>query len=247
MLTPAFPKKHVGPAHRHFVKMISDYQIGKWEESISKAGKFIEATLKALGVHAGISVPSGRHFKADKIINDLGQQPTASFSDTIRITIPRACRFIYDIASNRGARHDPDEVDPNEMDATVAVMTSSWILAEMIRYAQKEAVDLNKAGELIRSLVVRRYPLIEEVEGRVYFHHRQKSAPDVALLALAYHHPKRISKGELVATIQRHNFKRANAEQAIRRIRMYVDEDDEGQLRLLAPGLKRAENIMERD
>jgi CheY-like chemotaxis protein len=40
-----------------------------------------------------------------------------TLSDSVRLTIPRACRFIYEIASNRGARHDADEVAANEMDA----------------------------------------------------------------------------------------------------------------------------------
>ena len=223
--------------------IVSQFQTGDWEPCIAKAGKFVEATVKALAVHAAVSFPTGRRFSAGTVIDDLTRLPSGTVDDSIRITIPRACRFVYDIASNRGARHDPDEVDPNEMDASAVVPMCSWILAEMIRNAQK-GLDMAEAKELVESLSARRYPLIEEVDGRVYFHHAKKSAPDVAVLALAYRHPKRMSRDELLATIKRHGFKSTNANVAVTRIRNFIDDDGKGNLRLLAPGLKKAEQLM---
>jgi hypothetical protein len=244
LLVSKFAKKHVTGELNHFAEMATKFLAGEWEPCISKAGKFVEAALKALGGHAGLAVPTGRQFKADAVITGLGQLAGASFEDTIRLTIPRACRFVYDIASNRGARHDPDEIDPNEMDAAAVVPTCSWIVAEMIRYAQKGTVDTAEAKEIVESLSARRYPLIEEIDGRVYFHHPKKSAADVALLALAYRHAKRINQAELIATIKRHGFRNNNANLAVTRIRKFVDNDGNGNLRLLAPGLKKAEEIM---
>jgi hypothetical protein len=244
LLTPKFPKKHTSAGLDHFSAMASSFQAGDWERCIAKAGKFIEAALKALFVHVGQTPPKGKKFKVDTIINQLGQLPDGSFDDTIRITIPRGCRFVYDIASNRGARHDPDELDPNEMDASVVVPNCSWILGEMIRYAQKGSLDPAQARELVESLSARKYPLIEEVDGRVYFHHAKKSAPDVALLALAYRYPKRIKQDELIATIKRHGFKGNNARTALSRVRRFADDDGTGNLRLLAPGMEKAEHLM---
>src|SRR5579885_3523267 len=116
LMAPKFPKTHVGAAVDHFSGMAAKFQSGEWEPAIAKAGKFIEAVLKSLAVHICQTPQRGRKFKVDPIITALGQLPDGSFDDTLRLTIPRACRFVYDIASNRGARHDPDEVDPNEMD-----------------------------------------------------------------------------------------------------------------------------------
>lgn len=247
LLTPKFPKKHASAALEHFSGMVSKFQNGDWESCIAKSGKFLEASLKALFVHVGQTPPKGRQFKADKIINQLGQLPDGSFDDTIRLTIPRGCRFVYDIASNRGARHDPDELDPNQMDANAAVPTCAWILAEMIRYAQKGALDMSQARDLVESLSTRRYPLIEEIDGRVYFHHPNKSALDVALMALAYQYPKRLHQADLVAAVRRHGFKAGNAQVAVQRVKKFVDDDGQGQLRLLAPGLKKAEEIMKQN
>src|SRR5881397_2149749 len=96
------------------------------------------------------------------------------------LTAPRACRFAYDIASNRGARHDPGEIDPNQMDARAVIAVTSWIVAEMLRYAQKGTLDPAGVQELVDSLTQRQYPLIEDVDGRVYFHVRGASARDIA-------------------------------------------------------------------
>lgn len=244
LLTPKLPKRHVGAALEHFSGLVEQFQAGDWESCIVKAGKFVEAALKALLIHAGQTLPPPRKFSAGTVIDDLGRLPAATADDAIRLAIPRACRFAYDIASNRGARHDPGDVDPNEMDANAIVPTCSWILAEMIRYSQKGTVDVSQAQELVDSLTARRYPLIEEVDGRVYFHHRKKSAPDVALMALSYRYPKRVSVQELMATIQRHGFTAHNTQVAVGRIKRFVDDDGRGALKLLAPGRQRADRLL---
>jgi len=244
LITPPFAKKHVSALLRHYKGMVSDFQTGEWEDSLAKAGKFIEAVLKALWVHVGEAPPAGRAFKADPIINGLAQKPQGTYDDSIRLAIPRACRFVYDIASNRGGRHDPGEIDPNEMDANASASTCSWILAEMIRLSQKGAVDLDEAKKLVDSLTEKKYPLIEEVDGRVYFHLKKKTAPDVALLTLAHHHPRRVSKHLLVEAVKRHGFTDPNSRMAIHGITRFVDNDGSDNLLLLAPGLKEAEEIM---
>jgi len=244
LLASRLPERHVSAALGHFSRMVEKYQAGDWESCGVKAGKFVEAVLKALAVHAGMALPRAREFSAGKVIDDLGRVPAGSVDDAVRLGIPRACRFAYDIASNRGARHDPGDVDPNRMDANAVVPTCSWILAEMIRYSRKGTLDVAQAQELVDSLTARRYPLVEEVDGRLYLHHRKRSAPDVALVALAYKYPKRLPGEELIATIRRHGFKAHNAQVALDRIRPYVDDDGEGNLRLLSPGRQRADKIL---
>lgn len=244
LLAPKFAKRHVAAALEHFSGMVAQFQAGDWESCMVKAGKFVEAALKALLIHAGQTLRPARKFSAGTAIDDLGRLPAATIDDAIRLAIPRACRFAYDIASNRGARHDPADVDPNEMDANAVVPACSWILAEMIRYSRTGAINVAQAQELVDSLTARRYPLIEEIEGRVHFHHGQKSAPDVALMALSYKYPGRISVQELIATIRRHGFKANNAQVAVARIRPFVDDDGQGGLKLPAPGRQRADKLL---
>jgi len=177
-------------------------------------------------------------------MTELEQLPAGSLDDSIKLTIPRACRFTYDIASNRGARHDPGEVDPNEMDARAVVAGASWIAAEMLRYAQKGALDPARVRELVDGLTQRRYPLIEDVDGRVYFHVPKASAREVALLSLWHKHPGRMVEEDLVAAVMRHHFTKDNAAKAVQRLGRLVDRDEQGRLRLLEPGMRQAEELV---
>lgn len=244
MLDGVFPSERIKAVLKHYSGMVEDYLNENWEDSLAKAGKFVEATLKTLAIHCGVSLGKGRAFKADTIINALPGLSQGTVDDSIRLTIPRACRFTYDIASNRGGRHDPDEIDPNHMDANVVVNVSAWILADLIRYAQKGAIDPNKTKQLIESLTSKKYPFIEEIDGRVYVHLRKKSAVNVALVILARSHPQRIGKKELVAALEHNGYSTKNARMALSRTQHLVDNDGNDQIRLLAPGLKRAEEIM---
>ena len=243
-LTPQFAAKHIGPAITHYLNAVNDYSKGDWEVCIIKAGKFVEALLKAIAVHCSVRFDTGRKFKADKLMNDLANLPNGSFDDSLRLLIPRACRVVYDIASNRGARHDPDEVDPNSMDANAVMPLASWLLAEAIRYAQKGAVDPSDAEQIVASLTERRYSVVENVEGRIYLHAAKKSAVEVALVVLAQHHPKRMARVDLVEAVKRNGFSQDNANVAVTRIKPLVDLDNAGHMRLLSTGLRRAEDII---
>ena len=245
LLQATFPAKHARAAVKHFRDAVLDYQKRKWDVATARTGKFVEAVLKALATHAKAPIPPSRAFKADVYITQLGLLPAGTAADTVRLTIPRACRFIYDIASNRGARHDPDEIDPNEMDATSALNTSAWVLAELLRYAQKGG-DLAQTAALVAGLMRRRYPFIEEVDGRVYFHVPKISARGVALLTLWHRYPGRVVRAELIAAVKRHRFTTNNANVAVSRLGGAVDDDGQGLLKLLIPGLREAERLIEK-
>jgi hypothetical protein len=115
-----------------------------------------------------------------------------TLSDSLRLTIPRACRFIYEIASNRGARHDADEVAANEMDANAVTALCSWVLAEMVSHSQR-GMDLAEAKAAVDGLMKRKYPFMEQINGRVYVD-IANSAREAALLILYGIFPKRMSE-----------------------------------------------------
>jgi HEPN domain-containing protein len=178
LLKDVFAPKHVDAAVRHFQDMVEDFELNKWDDASAKGGKCIEAVIKALWVYAGEIVPAGKQFKAGTILSQLENK--VPNPDTIRVTIPRACRFAYEIASNRGARHDADEINANEMDARTVLALGAWILAEMVRFSQK-GNDLALAKTIVDGLMKRRFPFAESIDGRVYAD-IGKSARDVALV-----------------------------------------------------------------
>jgi hypothetical protein len=241
LLKDKFEAKHVDAMVRHVRNMVSDYQEREWEDANAKAGKFVEATLKVLWRAAGEVMPKGKAFKAGAIMDQIDKKTV--LPDSLRITIPRACRFIYEIASNRGARHDAGEIEANEMDANAVLALSSWVLAELVSNSQK-GLDQNEAKSIVEAIMRRKYPFIEEIGGRVYVD-IANSAREAALLILWRIYPKRLSEHALLEQLRRHQYKKANASQAINRIRGVID-DDNGNLQLRVLGIREAEEIIER-
>jgi hypothetical protein len=187
----------------------------------------------------GETVPTGKHFKAGDILTRLETKTTRP--DTIRLTIPRACRFAYEVASNRGARHDPDEIDASEMDAQTVISICAWVLSEMVRFSQK-GQDLTEAAEVVAGLMQRKYPFSESIDGRVYADVGD-SAKEVALVILHHIYPKRMSRADLVAALVRHPFKANNAAVTLARIAPYIDDDGTGMIRLRNAGLRKVEEL----
>ncbi len=244
------PRNHVKAALQHYYTMAERFRVGDFENCLGKAGKFIEATLKALYVHAGKQLPPARKFTVSKIISELAQLDPNHVQDSIRLLIPRACTFAYDLASNRGGRHDAD-IDANEMDARIAMETCSWVLAEMIRFSQRGRLVPSRAREIVEGLTEKKYRIVEEIDGRVYFEREQKSALDVALVTLWRSYPARVTKSDLKRTIMRHaprptgaRFSENAANVALTRIATLVDDDGTGNFKLLNSGLARAERLV---
>lgn len=242
MLKDRFEAKHADAAVRHFTRMVQDFQQREWEDASAKAGKFVEAVLKAAWHETAKPVPKGKAFKAGSIMDLLANE--TALSDSLRLTIPRACRFIYEIASNRGARHDADEVVANEMDANAVTALCSWILAEMVSHSQK-GMDLDEAKAAVDGLMKRKYPFVEQIDGRVYVD-IANSAREAALLILYAIFPKRMSEESLARQVARHGYSDANAGMGVKRIRNRVDNDGHGYLRLRNVGVREAEALIEK-
>ena len=202
--------------------------------------------IKALANYSQIPIPRGRDFKVGKLVEELRKADQSKYDDTIRLLIPRSCVFIYDISSNRGARHDPDEIDPNEMDAIVVVQNISWILAEMARFSQKGSLAPDQAIKLVQELMEKKYPTFEEIDGRLYINKEGLSALDTGILLLNFKYPNRLNKEYLRDMLIRHHFTGENSRMAISRLSKFVDEDGVGNLKLRGVGRNKADSILNR-
>jgi len=242
-LLQIFSRKHVGALLRHFSESINAFENGDWEKCINKAGKFVEAALKALAVHANLTLPSAREFKVNKIVIQLGQLTPGQLHDSIRLLIPRNCVFVYDVASNRGSRHDSTDIDANKMDAIAVAQNIAWVLAEMIRLSHQGALQPDDAADVVEGLMEKRYPDIEEIAGRIYVNRDGLSARDVALLVLERRYPSRISRDELLLTLGRNGFTRNNALMALVRTKHFTDDDGQGNLLLRGNGRQTAAGL----
>lgn len=139
----------------------------RWEPSELNGGKFAEVayTIVNATVNGG-TYPA----KASKPKNMAvacrtleGQPATTVVGDkSLRVYIPRALVYLYDVRNQRGVGHVGGDVDPNAMDASAVVAMASWVMAELVRIFH--GVSTKEAQATVDALVERKTPLIWEVE-----------------------------------------------------------------------------------
>lgn len=244
VLVLKFEARHVDACLNHFVAATEKYVAEDWDGIALKAGKFVEAVTKALMISCGKTISAGRHFKAGNELRQLESLPAATHPDVLRIVIPKACIFIYEIVNNRGGRHDATEIDANAMDAAVVIPLISWVLAEMVRYCSTGG-DIDAAMALIEELTNKIHPYFEDIDGRTYVNVDKLGASDLALLILYKSYPKRMPRQDLVQAVIRHGATSSAASTAVHRLKKVVD-DDNGQWKLRGIGRQKAEEVLAR-
>lgn len=240
ILSREFELRHVNSAIEHFNGAADSFVAGNWEAVEQKAGKFVEAISKALVIKSGKSITDLRHYSAGAELRKL--ENVNGFPDPLRLVIPRAGIFVYEIVSNRGGRHDAHDIDANEMDAKVVMPIISWILAEMVRYCAK--TDPDEAHKLIAELTDKRFPAFEEIEGRSYVNFEKLKAGQVALLIMYFLYPRRIERAQLIEAVVRHNVDRSAARSGVDRLRDIVDFADNS-MQLRGIGREKAELLLQ--
>lgn len=243
-LNTIFNVTHVASTLKYYSEAVEKHQDGDWEGVSLKGGKFVESVTKMLAVYCGVTLPPQRSFKAGNVLKGLEQLNSSTFSDTVRIVIPKACLLIYEIVNNRGGRHAVDDIDPNSMDTEVIMPTLSWILAELFRFTSK-GTDPENAKAVIQSVTKRIYPHFEEIDGRPYINIKNLDGLSIAILILYYKYPTRILRRDLVEFVERHGFKINTAKTSVHRAMSFVD-DDNSSLKLRGTGIQRAEEILAR-
>jgi hypothetical protein len=245
LLVQKFEERRVNSIVGYFLSIVEKFEEGDWENSLGKAGKFIEATVKLLWIYAGQTLPTRQaEFKAGVYAPKIIGLDAKFIPETgLRLQIPRACIFVYDITSNRGARHDSEEVNSNEMDAATVSPVCAWILAELVRFSAKGSMSIEEAKKIIDSLTERRYPIFEEIDGKIYVDVKKiKSAIECALLILYRSYPERISRENLVKSIRLHGFSKSSIK--FERLSPYIDINESDEILLRATGRRKAEEIL---
>ncbi|PIS29898.1 hypothetical protein COT42_04135 [Candidatus Saganbacteria bacterium CG08_land_8_20_14_0_20_45_16] len=242
LLKKHYGHKHVDSILKHFEEAISCFRRGDWEKSIIRSSKFVEAVIKLICVFANIPVPSQRQIKFNQLVLEIQKLNSLVLDDALRLQITRAFSFVYDVASNRGARHDQNEIDPNEMDATVNCSVCSWVLAELFRLSSKGALDIAQASLLVDGLIERQYPIFDNIDGRIYIKRNMyNGATECALFILYYLGGKRISKEELFGQLDNNGINRKSVN--FGRLKPYVDIGNDGMV-IRSSGKERIEQII---
>jgi len=216
----------------------------KFEFSGLKVGKFCETLLRFLQERlTGRYTPFGT--KIPNFINEcdnLAKTPKSAGNESLRILIPHSLKFLYSVRSKRGISHVPGDIDPNEMDSTVCVSLADWIMAELIRIYH--GIPIEKALDLINSLLTKSVPLVWEVSGKKRILDTTLSAKD-KVLVLLYSDPERnIPVKTLFEWVEysRINLFKTNILNPLHEIK-FIEYDKENEIVILSPkGHKEVEN-----
>jgi hypothetical protein len=159
------------------------YFLGGLRLAEVEGGRFCEAALRLMQlITTGTFTPVGRQLDSESIIRALASLPSATFSDSIRIHIPRAVRLVYDIRNKRDAAHLADGIDPNLQDAVLVISVIDWILAEFVRLYHNVSPD--DAQRLVEDLVTRQAPIVQDFEGHLKVLNPKLGASDHVLVVL---------------------------------------------------------------
>ena len=137
---------------------------GDNEKAVFKSGKFVEAILK--GLHYHTTGEKLTRIKVDDEITRLGNLPKSDWSSSIRLLLPRVCRSVYYIASDRGGRHDVTDFNPARMDAEFVTLSCSYIMSELIRLFSLGNISPSEAQATAEELLEKKLPIVFEIDGK---------------------------------------------------------------------------------
>jgi hypothetical protein len=244
MLVQKFDARHIDASLKHFSAAVEKHALRDWDGVGLKAGKFVESITKALMAYCKKAICNPRQFKAGTELRQLESLSAGVYPDVIRIVIPKACVFVYEVVNNRGSRHDAHDIDANEMDAKAVVPIISWVLAEMVRFCSTDADTVTSAA-LIDELTNKTYPYFEEIDGRPYVNIKGLRPGEVALLLLYSLYPKRVNRQKLVDVVTKHRVSNSAANTAVHRLKHLVD-DDNGAWKLRGIGRQEADALLKK-
>jgi hypothetical protein len=132
ILKSQFPADVVDALLDAYKEVESNFVLGKWKASELDAGHFVEAGRRCIESqlippHTPIADPISKF--TDQVMK---QYENAQGDESLRMHIPRVLRSIYNIRNKRGVGH-LGPISPNEMDSTLILYSTKWVLAELLR------------------------------------------------------------------------------------------------------------------
>jgi len=225
-----------------YVETKKEFYLGGLRLSAVEGGRFSEAAFRILQCQTTSKfTPLNKKLDTDRIILDLANLPSGSYTDSLRLHIPRALRVVYDVRNNRDAAHLADGIDPNLQDATLVVSILDWVLAELVRLYHSVSADV--AQSIVQNLVSRQAPAVQDFNGFLKVLNPVLQAGDHCLLLLYQRGSFGATFAELLSWVRPKM--RRNLKGTLNRLindKSFVHVDSVGRYFVTATGLKEVEN-----
>jgi len=183
-VSPPLDGELVALLFSEFVDMERNFVLGNWEPTTLDGGQFCEIAAQII-----YHIDSGnlnRRKTLDscmKYVEDGDNTNAHRFPDKQASRhLCRAIRTVYKFRSQRGAIHIDPEYTANEMDSTLVVGLSRWIISEILRIFCSE--DRNEIADAIREITRYKVPSVLVMDGNHLVLHTDCTVAEEILLLL---------------------------------------------------------------
>lgn len=171
-----------------YEQLLAEHRSGDLETALTKGGRFVEHTLRAIEF-----IRTGTAPAEIKSVQDCIQklESQTALPESLRLLIPRAINgMIYSLRSKRDAVH-VKEIDPTPIDVSLAVAAASWVMAELLRLYHVS--DDDAVAQSMVALTRTNIPFVEVVDGETFVGQKVPAAIEILLL-LAHANPGGLSR-----------------------------------------------------
>lgn len=159
----SIPDVLVDALQSEFQKLHQQYFLGKWEPSQLDGGRFAEVVLRILQYKdIGTFTTIGKQLNRSQIVFSV--KKNTRLPESLRFHILGLAELIFDFRNKRNVGH-LGTIDVNEMDSSIVLQSTNWVVAELIRIETKMSPDDAQAE--IKKIIERKVPIIEEIGGRL--------------------------------------------------------------------------------
>lgn len=226
-----------------FTDVVINFEQHRWEPSELNGGKLCEAVFSAVSGYLSGTYPQ-RSSKPSNMVQACQalERNYAQAVRSARIQIPRMLVALYEIRNNRGVGHAGGDVNPNQMDATVVLYMSKWLVAELVRLLH--TCTTQEASDVVEELVERQIALVWQRGDKKRVLHTGMTRKEELLLLLAG--VTEATESEVISWMEhgnKHNLRNQTL-RPLHKARWIEYDEKDGTLRLLPPGITEAEKLI---
>jgi len=226
-----------------FHQIQNSYYGRKWSPTELSGGRFCEIVYSILKGHAAGTYPNQASKPGNFVDACRALENETSLPRSFRILIPRLLPSLYEVRNNRGVGHVGGDVDPNFMDSSLVLATSSWVVAELIR--ELHSVSLEEAQQIVSRLASHKSPAVWVSSAT-----RRLLVPDLKLneqvLVLVGSNEEPTAFEDLMSWIENKNISYVKRVVKNMHKSRQLEFNEQEIIELLPPGIKKLQKILEK-
>lgn len=244
-ISPPLDRKLVNTFLKEFAELERRFALNDWGPVALDGGQFAEVASRIIYHIDSGKLSPGKSLDSclSYVESESNKHSAEHFSRRDALHLCKVLRLIYKFRSQRGAIHIDPHYTANELDSTLILSLSRWVLSDILRIFCKE--DRKEVAKSIREIIKYPIPSIFEIDGRALVLHTDCTVHEEILLLLHNSGEAGLSRKE----IGKSAIKSASAiTESIQRLESsryrQIIQNAEGKYILTPNGIKRVHGIL---